>query len=176
MLDVEITFRQFHNSFDHDFAAVNQIRFLKRIVLLKALANNYGQLGAAQNYLGAVLLFLQLLQQDNEVIDYFFTLVSGLDAVDYVLEEGLVFRAGSHWLNTASLQTLLEKTGVDATASSKDAALLLRPRGKDVLQDFVGADFDHADEWNIAAAFDDILLEGVGGVASADNKITLSPN
>ena len=58
LLHVEIAFGQFYNCLDHHFAAVNEIRFFKRIILLEALADDDGQLGAAQNNLRAVVLFL----------------------------------------------------------------------------------------------------------------------
>lgn len=133
MLDIEIPFGKFDDSFDHDFAAINEIRFFKRIILLKALFNDDGQLGTAQNDLGAVVLFLELLEENDEVVDDFFSLVSGFDPVNDILKKGLVLRAWDHWFDSTSQQTLLEKTCVDAASSSKDSALLGRLRKKNIL-------------------------------------------
>lgn len=102
MLKIDIAFGEFNDSFDHDFAAVDEIGFFKRIILLKAFLNNDGQLGAAQNDLGAVMLFLELLEEDDEVVDDFLSFVSGLDPVNNILKEGLVLRARGHWLDSTS--------------------------------------------------------------------------
>ena len=66
----------------------------------------------------------------------------------------------------------MEKTGGDATASTKDAALSCATLRFDILNNSVRCDIDHAQELDIVATpSNDVLLEGMSCVTCTNNKI-----
>ena len=93
LVDLHVSFGEFDNCFDHDFARVDKVRLLERIVLFEACADDDGQLSAAQNDLRAMLILLEFFDKDDEIINDLIPFVSCLDSVDDALEKILVLLA-----------------------------------------------------------------------------------
>ena len=63
----------------------------------------------------AVLHLFEVFQEVDQVVNNLLSLVAGLDPVDDVLQEILVFGTWNNWLNASVFKTFLEKIGVNAS-------------------------------------------------------------
>jgi hypothetical protein len=99
--DLKISFGNFNDSFNHCFAAIDKIRLLEGRIFLEATIADDGQLGATKNYLRTFMLFFELLENDDEVIDDLFSFVARLNSIDNVLEKILVLFAWCYRLDIA---------------------------------------------------------------------------
>lgn len=121
-LDLEISLGDLDDGFDHGDGAIDKVTHLYAIVFVKAAIDDQRELGASQDDLGAVLLLLEFLEQDDEFFDDLFTLVASFDRVDNILQKILVLLGGDDWLDAASLEARLEKTSVDAATTAENTA------------------------------------------------------
>ena len=176
LLDIKISLSNLDDGFDHDFARIDEVRLLERLVLFETFGDNDGELGASQNNLRTLLLFLEVLEKDDEIINNLLALVSCLDSVNDALEKVLVFLVWRDWLDSSSQKRFLEQAGFNTADSSENTASLRRVGGKNVFQNLVGSDLDHAHKRNITAALNNVLFEGMCSVACTDNEIGIGSN
>jgi hypothetical protein len=73
-------------------------------------------------------------------------------------------------------QGILEEVGRDAASTSEDSTLSSSTRGVDVGEHLKSGDIDHAHEWNLAATLLHVLFVGMGGIAGADDEISIGFN
>ena len=102
-MNLEISFCNLNNYLDHSFARINKVRQFERIVLLKTSTDDERKLGAAENNLRAIIIFLKLFQEDNKIINDLFALVTSFDSINDALEKILVVFARGDWLDASSL-------------------------------------------------------------------------
>jgi hypothetical protein len=70
----------------------------------------------------------------------------------------------------------LEQVGRDAASPAENSTLSSSTRGVDVREHLKSGDINHAHKWNLAATLLHVLFVGMGGIAGANDEISIGLN